>query len=55
MQFEWDKNKNKSNTKKHSITFEEATDAFSDKKSIYLFDRDVNDTCYNSLTSSVMI
>ncbi len=32
--FEWDENKNESNKAKHDISFEEATEAFKDKKGI---------------------
>ena len=32
--FEWDKNKNAENVKKHGISFEEATDAFYDENRI---------------------
>jgi uncharacterized protein len=42
MRFEWDNAKNKSNTEKHGITFEEATAAFRDRNSIRLFNRNVN-------------
>jgi len=41
MQFEWDNNKNKINTGKHGLTFEEATTVFYDKNAVYLFDRKI--------------
>jgi len=39
MTFEWDENKNKQNTKKHNISFEEAQYAFLDPKKIILEDK----------------
>jgi uncharacterized DUF497 family protein len=36
--FEWDENKNQENIKKHGVSFEEATEVFSDSKRITLFD-----------------
>jgi uncharacterized protein len=41
MRFEWGNNKDKINTKKHGLTFEEATTAFYDKNDVYLFDRKI--------------
>ena len=38
LQFEWDENKAKTNKRKHSITFEEATTAFADELSITIDD-----------------
>lgn len=34
MKFEWDKNKNKSNSEKHGISFEKAKEVFKDPKRI---------------------
>lgn len=34
MNFEWDENKNESNTEKHGISFDEAKEAFSDNQMI---------------------
>ena len=39
MTFEWDENKNKQNTKKHNISFEEAQYTFLDPKKIILEDK----------------
>lgn len=38
MKFEWDSKKEKSNTKKHQVTFEQAAYVFNDKYSLSLFD-----------------
>jgi uncharacterized protein len=38
LNFEWDKKKNKSNTKKHDVTFEEAQMVFYDEHAIQFFD-----------------
>ena len=40
MKFEWDSKKEKSNIKKHKVTFEEAAYVFSDKYSLTLFDNE---------------
>ena len=39
MKFEWDINKNKSNTEKHGITFEDASKVFDDETSLIEFSR----------------
>lgn len=36
--FEWDKNKNTANQKKHKVSFEEAKSVFYDEKAIQFFD-----------------
>ena len=36
--FEWDNNKNKSNQKKHGVSFEQATAVFQDPLALTLFD-----------------
>ncbi len=38
--FAWDENKNKSNRKKHGVSFEEAQAVFFDEKAIRYFDPD---------------
>ena len=38
MEFEWDQNKNISNTKKHGITFDEAQSIFNDSSAIIFED-----------------
>ena len=38
LRFEWDVNKDKSNTKKHGVTFEEAQTVFFDEYAIQFFD-----------------
>jgi uncharacterized DUF497 family protein len=43
MKFEWDINKNKSNTEKHGITFEDASKVFDDETSLIAFSRLVGD------------
>ncbi len=43
IKFEWDENKNKSNSKKHKIWFEEAIQVFDDKKALMFYDRDHSD------------
>jgi len=40
IKFEWDKGKNKANTRKHDISFEEAKTAFYDENAIVFFDPD---------------
>ena len=40
MKFEWDPAKNKSNRRKHGITFEEAKTVFQDKMAIEIYDVD---------------
>jgi len=36
--FDWDNNKNKSNQKKHGVSFEQATAVFRDPRALTLFD-----------------
>ena len=43
MKFEWDKNKNKANILKHSVSFEEAETVFDDKNAVYLYDEEHSD------------
>ena len=38
LEFEWDKKKDKSNTKKHGVSFEEAQTVFYDEYAIQFFD-----------------
>ncbi len=38
LKFEWDKKKDKSNTKKHGVSFEEAQTVFFDEYAIQFFD-----------------
>ncbi|WP_338113399.1 BrnT family toxin [Treponema putidum] len=38
MTFEWDKNKNEINIRKHNVSFEEAQEAFFDKNRVILYD-----------------
>ncbi len=38
IEFEWDKKKDKANTKKHGVSFEEARTAFYDEYAIQFFD-----------------
>ena len=38
LEFEWDKKKNKVNTKKHGVSFEEAQTTFYDEYAIQFFD-----------------
>ena len=40
IQFEWDKEKNQSNTKKHKVTFEEAKTVFYDPSALIIHDPD---------------
>ena len=40
MEFTWDKRKNKANTKKHGVSFEEAQTAFYDEQAIAFLDPD---------------
>ncbi|MFQ5786787.1 MAG: BrnT family toxin [Thermodesulfobacteriota bacterium] len=40
MRFEWDGKKEKANIKKHSISFDEASTAFSDENATQFFDPD---------------
>lgn len=40
MRFEWDPLKNKTNQKKHGISFEDAIFVFTDKKALSIFDED---------------
>ena len=41
--FEWDKNKNRANQKKHHISFEEAKTVFYDENAILFFDEPHSD------------
>ena len=43
MEFIWDARKNKANTKKHGVSFEEAQTAFYDEQSVVFFDPDHSD------------
>ena len=43
LRFEWDKQKEKSNVKKHGISFDEAHTVFYDEKAIQFFDPDHSD------------
>jgi len=43
MKFEWDKNKEKINIKKHGVTFEQASYVFSDKFALNRFDDEHSD------------
>ena len=38
MTFEWDKNKNEINIRKHNVSFEETQEAFFDKNRVILYD-----------------
>ena len=40
LRFEWDKKKERTNIKKHSVSFAEASTAFYDEKAIQFFDPD---------------
>jgi len=40
MTFEWDKNKNQENIKKHHVSFEKAQEAFFDKNRIIIKDKE---------------
>ncbi len=40
IQFEWDEQKNQSNTKKHKVTFEEAKTVFYDPSALIIHDPD---------------
>ncbi len=40
IQFEWDEEKNQSNTKKHKVTFEEAKTVFFDPSALIIHDPD---------------
>lgn len=40
MIFEWDENKNRTNTAKHGISFEEAETVFFDENGLFIFDPD---------------
>ena len=39
MKFEWDENKNKTNIRKHRVSFEEAETVFEDKNAVYDYDK----------------
>jgi uncharacterized protein len=43
LQFEWDKRKEKTNIKKHGVSFEEARAVFYDENAIQFFDPDHSD------------
>ncbi|MFZ2630467.1 MAG: BrnT family toxin [Desulfosalsimonadaceae bacterium] len=43
LQFEWDKRKEKTNIKKHGVSFEEAQAVFYDENAIQFFDPDHSD------------
>ena len=43
LKFEWDSRKDKSNIKKHGVTFEEAKTAFFDEQAIVYFDPEHSD------------
>jgi len=43
IEFEWDKNKNAANKKKHKISFEEAQTVFYDENAVLFFDEDHSD------------
>ncbi len=43
IKFEWDERKNKSNKRKHKVSFEDAQTVFLDKNSIRFFDPDHSD------------
>ncbi len=43
IKFEWDKNKNAANKKKHKISFEEARTVFYDENAILFFDEEHSD------------
>jgi len=43
LQFEWDKRKEKTNIKKHGVSFEEAKAVFYDENAIQFFDPDHSD------------
>ena len=40
LRFEWDTRKNRANSKKHGVTFEEARTAFYDENAVQFFDPD---------------
>lgn len=40
IRFEWDERKNKSNERKHGVSFEEAQTAFADEEALVFFDPD---------------
>jgi len=40
LKFEWDENKNRSNQRKHSVSFSEARTAFYDESALEFFDPD---------------
>ncbi len=44
LSFEWDKEKNRINQQKHSISFEEAKSVFYDDKAIQFWDEDHSDS-----------
>lgn len=43
MKFDWDKNKNKINIKKHGVDFEEAKTVFQDEMALELYDEEHSD------------
>jgi len=44
LKFEWDAKKNKTNTKKHGVSFEEAQTSFYDEYAIQFFDPEHSET-----------
>ena len=44
LEFEWDENKDQTNTKKHGVSFDEARTAFFDENAIQFFDPDHSET-----------
>ena len=44
MKFEWDKNKENTNIKKHGVTFEQASYVFADKYALNKFDDEHSDS-----------
>jgi len=43
LEFEWDSKKNKTNTKKHGVSFDEARTVFYDEQSIQFYDSEDED------------
>ena len=43
LEFEWDKNKEKTNAKKHGVSFDEARTVFYDEQAIQFFDPEHSD------------
>lgn len=42
MKFSWDENKNKTNIKKHKVSFDEASSVFVDINALTVFDKDAS-------------